>query len=277
MHEGLGNRHRSLMTNYKWLLIAHDLSTLQLQKSPHLVLERRQSIVHIRFKCPTVTKVWPMAVPPKSYKAVAAIAQKRRDANLSSFYQLPPINVSSLPNDLTLFPRQSGLLSPGEVEIVESQAEDILEKLANRVWSAVDVTQAFCKSASIAQKLASCSISRGKFKSWHSLDQLCHRSPVRRSSRKSKISWWVHWARGRNHWPPPRPSHLFEGLLRDASTPVFGGYGCFCKRTIAYRVSHCCCSETARCCLLRENECPYSNDDGWDRQQCLGGDHQPSP
>lgn len=102
-----------------------------------------------------------MAVPPKSYKAVAAVAQRRRDAVLSSFYDLSPIDVSSLPNDLTTFPRKSGLLSIEEVEIVESQAEDILEKLTTRIWSAVDVTQAFCKSASIAQRLV-CSIKRSR-------------------------------------------------------------------------------------------------------------------
>ena len=87
------------------------------------------------------------------YKTIASIAQKRRDAALASFYSPPTIPEEKLPKDLTNISRDSGWLTVEEVEIVESEAEDILLKVRERIWTAVEVAQAFCKSAAMAQKL----------------------------------------------------------------------------------------------------------------------------
>ncbi|RDW65947.1 uncharacterized protein DSM5745_09686 [Aspergillus mulundensis] len=54
-------------------------------------------------------------------------------------------------------PRRCGILSPRESDITESfDATALLEKLASREFSAVEVTTAFCKRAAIAQQLTSC-------------------------------------------------------------------------------------------------------------------------
>ncbi|RAH67117.1 putative general amidase [Aspergillus aculeatinus CBS 121060] len=54
-------------------------------------------------------------------------------------------------------PQRCGLLSPREIEITETvDATALLEKLASREYSAVEVTTAFCKRAAIAQQLTSC-------------------------------------------------------------------------------------------------------------------------
>lgn len=101
-------------------------------------------------------------VPTKSYKAIAAVARRRRDAVLASFYDVRSIDLTSISNDLTTFPQQSGYLSTEEMNIVESTANEILHKVAERTWSSLDVAKAFCKSASIAQRLASFSIHQSR-------------------------------------------------------------------------------------------------------------------
>ncbi|KAH1474667.1 hypothetical protein KXX06_005932, partial [Aspergillus fumigatus] len=53
--------------------------------------------------------------------------------------------------------RRSGILSDEELDISEKfSAVELLKNLAERKFSAVDVTTAFCKRAAIAQQLTSC-------------------------------------------------------------------------------------------------------------------------
>ncbi|KAF2654945.1 Acetamidase [Lophiostoma macrostomum CBS 122681] len=54
------------------------------------------------------------------------------------------------------FPRTSGLLSAEELEITGSSAVDLVAKLAKGQLKSVDVTQAFCKRAALAQQLTNC-------------------------------------------------------------------------------------------------------------------------
>ena len=89
------------------------------------------------------------------YKNVSAIARKRREAVLTSFYRdvpkLPP--ESELPRDLTEYAEKNDYLSQAELEIVHSEAADILKHVQERNWSATSVAKAFCKSAALAQQL----------------------------------------------------------------------------------------------------------------------------
>jgi amidase len=64
-------------------------------------------------------------------------------------HQLPP--ESQL--NVTTWPRESGWFTSKELEITESTAAQILEKVASKAWSAEDVTVAFCKRAATAQQL----------------------------------------------------------------------------------------------------------------------------
>jgi Asp-tRNA(Asn)/Glu-tRNA(Gln) amidotransferase A subunit family amidase len=61
------------------------------------------------------------------------------------------------PQSMLEIPLRCGILSEREIDITESyDATALLEKLASRKFSAVEVTIAFCKRAAIAQQLTSC-------------------------------------------------------------------------------------------------------------------------
>jgi amidase len=90
-----------------------------------------------------------------NYKDISSIARQRRDAALISFYDLPSIDQTNLPNDLTAFTLQSGIYGADEVEILQSEAEDILQKVRDRIWTSLEVTEAFMKAAAVAQKMVS--------------------------------------------------------------------------------------------------------------------------
>jgi amidase len=63
--------------------------------------------------------------------------------------QLPP--ESQL--NVTTWPKESGWFTANELDITESTASQILEKIASKAWSAESVTVAFCKRAAAAQQL----------------------------------------------------------------------------------------------------------------------------
>lgn len=93
-----------------------------------------------------------------NYKDVSAIARERRDAVLSAFtdfysFTAPEIEESKLSNDLTSYSLKSGYYTTDEIDIIESAAEDILQKIRDRIWTSLEVTKAFCKAAALAQKL----------------------------------------------------------------------------------------------------------------------------
>lgn len=87
------------------------------------------------------------------YKEIAEIALKRREAALPKEYLLPEAALTDLPQNLTTVPRSSGHFTTAELEIIESNAEDILLKIKERKWTSLEVTKAFYKSAVVAQQL----------------------------------------------------------------------------------------------------------------------------
>ena len=87
-----------------------------------------------------------------NYKEISAIARKRRDAALSSFYTVPKAEESKLPNNLTSYSAKCGYYTPHEIEIIGSEAEDILQKVRDRIWTSLEVIKAFCKAAALAQE-----------------------------------------------------------------------------------------------------------------------------
>ena len=96
-----------------------------------------------------------MAEP--KYKEIAAQARKRRDEALPTKYMLSQSSLQNVPLNVTSIPRQH--LVATEIEIVESQAEDILLKIREKTWTALEVTEAFCKAATIAHQLVTLSSS----------------------------------------------------------------------------------------------------------------------
>ncbi|KAI9717197.1 MAG: hypothetical protein M1828_007390 [Chrysothrix sp. TS-e1954] len=92
----------------------------------------------------------------EDYKAIAAIAQKRRADAIPEHYLLPPNKLENLPRDLSTVPRESGHFTKHELEIIESDAGTLLKRIHSKTWTAVQVTEAFCKSAAVAQQLTDC-------------------------------------------------------------------------------------------------------------------------
>ncbi|KAF4626956.1 hypothetical protein G7Y89_g11201 [Cudoniella acicularis] len=105
------------------------------------------------------------------YKDIAATALKRREVAIPKEYLLPKESLSNLPRNLTTVPKSSGHFTHEELEITETNAEDILFKIKNKIWTALEVTKAFCKAATVAQQLTNClteilfseSLARAKF------------------------------------------------------------------------------------------------------------------
>jgi len=87
------------------------------------------------------------------YKEIAEIALKRREAAIPREYLLPEAALTNLPRNLTTVPRSSGHFTTAELEIIESDAENILTKIKERKWTSLEVTKAYCKSAVVAQQL----------------------------------------------------------------------------------------------------------------------------
>jgi len=87
------------------------------------------------------------------YKEIAAIAQKRRDDAIPKELLLPTSVMGQLPRNLTTVPKDSGHFTSQELEIIEMSAEAILQNIKKRTWTSVQVTQAFCKAAAVAQQL----------------------------------------------------------------------------------------------------------------------------
>src|SRR4051794_17384743 len=57
--------------------------------------------------------------------------------------------------DVTTFPRESGWFSQKELDITDSTATHILNKIATQEWTSEEVTKAFCKRAAAAHQLVS--------------------------------------------------------------------------------------------------------------------------
>ena len=91
----------------------------------------------------------------QNYKEIAAIALKRREDATSKDLLLPNSALANLPRNLTTIPKNSGHFTPEELEIMETNAEDILEKIKHKIWTSLDVTKAFIKAAVVAQQLVS--------------------------------------------------------------------------------------------------------------------------
>ncbi|KAK9586274.1 hypothetical protein V6Z92_005230 [Aspergillus fumigatus] len=99
--------------------------------------------------------------PKTDWQALVAAKRKRLDAQIPSEWRLSDDFRASVPANGHLIEadiaRRSGILSDEELDISEKfSAVELLKNLAERKFSAVDVTTAFCKRAAIAQQLTSC-------------------------------------------------------------------------------------------------------------------------
>jgi amidase len=88
------------------------------------------------------------------YKLLAAKEQRRRDSTFPEWYfRLPDAPTDVF--DMTPIPEKSGILSSKDIEITNSDATAVVETIQAKKWTCVEVMEAFCKRAVLAQKYVS--------------------------------------------------------------------------------------------------------------------------
>ncbi|BEJ12730.1 hypothetical protein CspHIS471_0211900 [Cutaneotrichosporon sp. HIS471] len=84
----------------------------------------------------------------------AAAKRAQRDALLPHDTLLPHDALPPTDLDVLAVPSRSGILSPQELEITDSQSITVLlDRIKDRTYSAEQVVRAFCRRAAIAQQL----------------------------------------------------------------------------------------------------------------------------
>ena len=99
----------------------------------------------------------------QNYKEIAAIATKRREDAIPKDLLLPKEALVNLPRNLTTVPKSSGHFTVEELEIMETNAEDILIKVKNKIWTSLEVTKTFIKAAVVAQQLVGLYLSEAQW------------------------------------------------------------------------------------------------------------------
>ena len=85
------------------------------------------------------------------YKTLAAQELKRRDNTFPKWYfDIPEAPEDVL--DVTSLPEKAGILSAKEIEITHADGVGVLEAIKSKKWTCVEVIEAFCKRALLAQK-----------------------------------------------------------------------------------------------------------------------------
>jgi amidase len=97
----------------------------------------------------------------ENWKVRADRKRAERDGGIPKEWLLPSKITDTVREDATIsvtdIPRTCGILTAKEVDITENHdAVDLVKKMAAKELTAVEVTQAFCKRAAIAQQLTRC-------------------------------------------------------------------------------------------------------------------------
>ncbi|GAA6018594.1 hypothetical protein JCM8202_000574 [Rhodotorula sphaerocarpa] len=96
-------------------------------------------------------------VTKDNWRELAAEKRAQRDALIPAEWRLAEQFTSGNVTDVTGVAKQCGTLSEREVEITElDEVQELAERIANKTYSAVEVTVAFSKRAAIAQQLVNC-------------------------------------------------------------------------------------------------------------------------
>lgn len=90
---------------------------------------------------------------PHDWHEASTIALKRRAASIAAHYKTPAWSEEELPRNLTGFALQSSYYTDDEVDIIQSEADVILERVRTSTWTALKVAKAFCKASALAQEL----------------------------------------------------------------------------------------------------------------------------
>lgn len=89
----------------------------------------------------------------EDYRQIASVAQKRRNDALPTEYLISADKLAKLPKDLTRLSTDLAFFTHDEIQIINAEAEEILQKIRTRIWTSLEVTEAFCKAATMSQQL----------------------------------------------------------------------------------------------------------------------------
>ena len=87
------------------------------------------------------------------WEKIARTKRASRDAALPPEWRLRPDQISDDQLNVIHVPIECGILTTRELEITETDAVVLVQKLISREYSSHEVTLAFCKRAAIAQQL----------------------------------------------------------------------------------------------------------------------------
>lgn len=95
--------------------------------------------------------------PKIPWQDVAARKREERDSKIPPQWRVPKDLLPSAETDFVQdFPARSGFFSESELLITELTASEIVENIAKGEYTAVEVVQAVCKRAAVAQQLINC-------------------------------------------------------------------------------------------------------------------------
>ena len=93
----------------------------------------------------------------KDWRSIALARQTEIKNSIPEAHRLSPAIFDTLQDRRNLInvPETCGILTQREIEITSLSAVNLLKDIKNRVYTAFEVTTAFCKRTSIAHQLAS--------------------------------------------------------------------------------------------------------------------------
>lgn len=88
---------------------------------------------------------------------IAAAKRLQRDQKIPEKWRIPSkLMPAEDEQDVQNWPMTSGFFTPKELAITETTASEVVQKIASVEWTAVEVMEATCKKASVAQQLINC-------------------------------------------------------------------------------------------------------------------------
>jgi amidase len=92
-----------------------------------------------------------------TWQDIAAEKKRQRTEKIRKQWTIPAHQLpADKDQDVQDWPHISGFFTPKELEITESTASEVVQKVATGNWTSQEVMQAICKRASVAQQLINC-------------------------------------------------------------------------------------------------------------------------
>lgn len=93
----------------------------------------------------------------EDWKIIAEKKREEREGKIPEEWRIAPeLLPAEETKDVHGFPVDSGFFTKEELEITNSTASEVVDKIAKGEWTAVEVTKALCKRAAVAQQLVNC-------------------------------------------------------------------------------------------------------------------------